>query len=149
MTQTDQELDRIERSIDIDATPERVWALVARPGWWINEQEVEPDPVIRYEDGAAILVHAKWGEFRIETVESREPEYLAYKWVEPDTGGAGSLVEFWIDPRPGGVTLKVVESGLTTLGKSHDELVQRYEGNSEGWTLELAAAQRFVLGAGS
>ena len=29
MTQTDQELDRIERSIDIDATAEKVWSLLS------------------------------------------------------------------------------------------------------------------------
>ena len=30
-------LDRIDRSIEIDAPAERVWDLVTRPGWWINE----------------------------------------------------------------------------------------------------------------
>ena len=82
-------------------------------------------------------MHAKCGEFRIETVERRRAAYLAYNWVEPDTNGAGSLVEFWIDARPGGVTLKVVESGLTRLGKSHEDLGNADEGNTEGWTLEL------------
>ena len=43
MTQTDQELDRIERSIEIDASAEKVWSLLEQPGWWINEHEIEPD----------------------------------------------------------------------------------------------------------
>jgi len=32
--------DSIERSIDISADAERVFALVSRPGWWINEGAV-------------------------------------------------------------------------------------------------------------
>ena len=144
-TQPDTELDRIERSIDIDASAEKVWALIARPGWWINENDVDPDPVIRQEsDDTAVLVHEKWGEFTLRTVESDEPRYVAYRWIEADS--AGTLVEFWIDERPGGVTLRVVESGLTELDKEHADLVRHFEGNSEGWELELRAALRFVTG---
>jgi len=56
----------------------------------------------------------------------------------------------WIDERPGGVTLRVVESGLAGLGKDSDALRKHYEGNSEGWEAQLQAAKRFVLGdAGS
>lgn len=40
-------LDRIDRSIDIDAPAGRVWDLVARPGWWINEGDVDPQPDLR------------------------------------------------------------------------------------------------------
>ena len=58
----------------------------------------------------------------------------------------GTLVEFWVEDRPGGVTLKVVESGLAGLGKDADALRQHYEGNSEGWEKELEAARRFVAG---
>ena len=34
-----EDLKRVgtERQIDIDATAERVWALVSTPGWWIND----------------------------------------------------------------------------------------------------------------
>ena len=35
-------LDRIDRSIDIDAPAARVWSLVSRPWWWINEGTVDP-----------------------------------------------------------------------------------------------------------
>ena len=146
MTQTDQELDRIERSIDIEASAEKVWSLLEQPGWWINEHEIEPDTPRRDEgDGVSVLLHEKWGEFRIVTVESDPPRYLRYRWIEPDRDGAGTDVEFWVEDRPGGgVSLRVVESGLTTLGKTHDELVKHHDGNSEGWELELAAAARYV-----
>ena len=145
MTQTDTTLDRIERSIEIDATAEKVWALLERPGWWINEHEVDPDPVIRWEsDDVAIVVHEKFGEFELRRVEATPPRYISWRWIEADN--AGTLVEFWVDDRPGGVTLKVVESGLAGLGKDAEALRKHYDGNSEGWEVELAAARRFVLG---
>jgi uncharacterized protein YndB with AHSA1/START domain len=153
MTQTDGqidgELDRIERSIDIDASAEKVWSLIERPGWWINEHDVDPDPEVRWEsDDTAVLVHEKWGTFRLRRLEAAPPRYISWRWFDHDD--AGSLVEFWVDDRPGGVTLKVVESGLAGLGKDHDALRKHYDGNSEGWELQLAAAQRFVVGdAGS
>ena len=145
MTQTDQELDRIERSIDIDAPAERVWTLLERPGWWINEHDVDPDPVIRWEsETLAVVVHEKWGEFRLERLAADPPRYMSYRWIEHDD--AGTVVEFWVEDRSGGVTLKVVESGLTGLGKDAEALRKHHEGNSEGWEKELEAAKRFVLG---
>ena len=42
-------LDRIDRTIDIDASAERVWDLVTRPGWWINEGTVDDDPDVRVD----------------------------------------------------------------------------------------------------
>ena len=146
MTQTDTELDRIERSIEIDATAERVWSLVSRPGWWINEHDVEPDTETRNEgDGVTLVIHPKWGEFRIATEETDPPRYARYRWNDPE-GPGGTTVEFWVADRPGGVTLRVLESGILSLGKSQAELAKYHAGNSEGWELELAAAARFVLG---
>ena len=149
MTGTDQydaTLDRIERTIDIDATAERVWSLVQRPGWWINEHDVDPDPVITWEEeDTAVVVHEKFGEFRLVRLESDPPRYICYRWLESPE--AGTRVEFWIEDRPGGVRLRVVESGLTGLGKDPAALRQHHEGNSHGWEQELQAARRFVLGS--
>ena len=148
MTQTDQELDRIERRIDIDATAEKVWQLIERPGWWINEHEVDPDPTIRQEeDGLAVLVHPTWGEFRIQTVEAERPRRLAYRWIDNDHPDTGTLVEFSIDERAeGGVTLTVVESGFTGLKKDREAIARQVTENTHGWELELQAAQRYVAG---
>jgi uncharacterized protein YndB with AHSA1/START domain len=137
-------LDRIDRSIEIDASAERVWDLVTRPGWWINEGAVEVDPDVRVEGSTTVLTHAKFGEFRLETVESRPTTYIAYRWLEPDMDGAGTLVEFRIEPRGDGVTLSVAESGFSRLGKSREEWLKRREGNDTGWQEELRAAKTFV-----
>jgi uncharacterized protein YndB with AHSA1/START domain len=141
-------LDRIDRSIDIDASVERVWDLVTRPGWWINEGSVDPDPDVRVDGSTTVLTHPAYGVFRLETVESRPPSYVAYRWLDPDAD-AGTLVEFRIEPRDGGVTLTVAESGFSQLGKPREEWLKRREGNVEGWAAELEAARRYVEGPGA
>lgn len=151
------ELDTITRQIDIDATPERVWALVCRPGWYVNDGTVyseadmgtklncrtETDAQGRQVD---VLDVAGKGEFRFRTVELDEPRYAAFRWLgtpwrEPTEG---TLVEFWIDERPGGVTLRVKESGFSTLADDPADWLKEREGNDRGWSLELAAGKTWV-----
>jgi uncharacterized protein YndB with AHSA1/START domain len=136
-------LDRIDRSIDIDAPPERVWELVSRPGWWINEGAVDPEPDLRVTEGHAVLRHPAYGEFRLEVLASRPPSYVSYHWLDPEAT-AGTLVEFWVEPREGGVTLRVAESGFSRLGKAREDWIAHREGNVEGWASELAAARTWV-----
>jgi uncharacterized protein YndB with AHSA1/START domain len=138
-------LDRIDRSIEIDASAERVWELVTRPGWWINEGSVDPDPDVRVDGSMTVLTHPAYGEFRLETVASRPHSYVAYRWLDPDAD-AGTLVEFQIEPRDGGVTLSVAESGLSRLGKPREAWLKHREGNITGWENELSAAKDFVEG---
>jgi uncharacterized protein YndB with AHSA1/START domain len=146
MTQTDDVLDRIERTIDIDASAEKVWSLVARPGWWINDQEVDPDPVLRKDGDYDVLVHPKHGEFRLQTLRSEPPRHVAYHWVDNVAPEAGTTVEFWIEDRADGVTLRVVESGFSGLKKDRAAIAHQVEENTRGWQIELEAARRFVTG---
>jgi uncharacterized protein YndB with AHSA1/START domain len=150
MTQTgqdlDPELDRIERSIDIDAPAERVWSLVSMPGWWINEREIDPDQKTRVEGDLTVVVHPKYGEFRLQTLESDEPRHVVFRWVDNASEDAGTRVEFWIEDRPGGVNLRVVESGFTSLQKDREAIIDHVAGNTEGWEVELDAARRFLVG---
>lgn len=148
MTQIDQELDRIERSISIQASPETVWKLIARPGWWINEGAVEPDMEVRSEAEYDVVVHDKYGEFRLKTIESDRPRYVSYRWIDPGSE-SGTLVEFWIEEQQNdSVILRVVESGFAHLGKSREEVAEHVEENTDGWETELEAAKRFVTTAG-
>ena len=152
MTQTDgqvdAELDRIERSIEIDASAEKVWSLVARPGWWINDSEIEPDVEVRREGDLDVLVHPKHGEFRLRTLESDEPRYIAYHWVDNVAPEAGTTVEFWIEEREGGVTLKVLESGFEKLKKDRAAIDHQIKQNTEGWRIEIGLAKAYAEGGG-
>ena len=141
-----RELDRIERSIDIDASAEKVWDLITRPGWWINEGEVDQVADVRREGDLDVVTHPKWGEFRIGTVESDRPRRLTYRWHDNASGGA-TTVAFRIAEREGGVTLSVVESGFLTLEKSREDVLNHVAENTDGWVKELEAARRYVTGA--
>lgn len=140
------ELDRIERSIDIDAGVERVWSLVTRPGWWINDEEIDPVPVIRREGDVDVVVHPTYGEFRLRTLRREEPWHIAYHWVDNVAPEAGTTVEFWIEERGSGVTLRVVESGFSGLKKDRAAIDHQIEENTRGWEVELDAARRYLAG---
>ncbi|MGW6316411.1 ATPase [Streptomyces sp. NPDC055099] len=150
-TRTDTELaelDRISRQIDIDAPAERVWELIARPGWYINDGTVDGDPDLRHEGDVAVLRHPTLGEFRFRTVTLDKPRYASFRWIgtpSRDESTPSTLVEFWIDERSGGgVTLRVVESGFSSLADDAAAWLKEREGNDEGWIIELAAAKVFV-----
>lgn len=145
------ELDRIAKQIDIDAPAERVWELVVRPGWYINDGAIQAEPDLHYEGDVAVVRHPSLGEFRFRTVELDEPRYAAFRWIgapSREDATASTLVEFWIDEREsGGVTLRVVESGFTGLGDDPAAWLREREGNDQGWSHELAAAKAFVEGS--
>ena len=56
-----EDLDRIDREIDIDASAERVWDLVARPGWYINQGTVVSNPVLETDGDVTVLHHPSTG----------------------------------------------------------------------------------------
>lgn len=142
------ELDRIARQIDIDAPADRVWDLVVRPGWYINEGEVDPAQEVRYEGDVAVVRDESLGEFRFRTVELDKPRYAAFRWLSTPSRNeseGSTLVEFWIDERPGGgVTLRVVESGFSGLADDPAVWLKEREGNDKGWLEELAAGKAYV-----
>jgi uncharacterized protein YndB with AHSA1/START domain len=142
------ELDRIARQIDIDAPAERVWELVARTGWYINDGVVDAEPDLRYEGDVAVVRHQSLGEFRFRTVALDKPRYAAFRWIGTparDESTPSTLVEFWIDERAGGgVTLRVVESGFSGLADDPAAWLKEREGNDKGWLEELEAAKAFV-----
>jgi uncharacterized protein YndB with AHSA1/START domain len=141
------ELDSIARRIDIDAPADRVWELIARPGWYINDGTVEAEPDLRYEGNVAVVTHQGLGEFRFRTVQLDKPRYAAFRWLSTPSRAVseGTLVEFWIDDRAGGgVTLRVLESGFSTLSEDPATWLKEREGNDRGWMEELAAAKAFV-----
>ncbi|MDQ3383311.1 MAG: ATPase [Actinomycetota bacterium] len=145
--------DRIERSIHIEASPQRVWALIARPGWWINEGTVTDLPT-EVDGDVSTVTHPTYGEFRIQTVTLDDPRYAAYRWLGGEAGADGAadapttLVEFWIDEQDGGVSLRVVESGFASLPGDDADRHRAFEENDQGWEQELRAARAHVTGSG-
>ncbi len=149
MPQTPAVADAIERQIDIAASAERVYDLVSRPGWWINDGTVT-DNIVVTEGDVSTVTHAQYGEFRIRTVDADPPRYVSFRWLggerEQERAEApGNLVEFFVTANAaGGVTLRVVESGFTTLPGTDEERRKNYEANSVGWDQEMEAARTYV-----
>lgn len=137
--------DTIEREITIAAPVDVVWPLVSEPGWWINEGEIREHTIVAAGDNTWKITDAKHGEFLIEAVEADQPRSVSFRWLagEGDEGQPGQLrtvVRFTLEAVEAGTTVRVVESGFTT-GTVDQKRVKTYEGNSEGWEIELAAAK--------
>ncbi|MGW9266862.1 ATPase [Gordonia terrae] len=141
------DFDRIEREVSIDASAERVWSLVSEPGWFINDKAITEHRIERAGDLSTVHdpVH---GAFTFRTVELDEPRYAAFRWLADaaDPQSDSTLVEFWITPSDAGVLLKVVESGFASLPGTDVERRARFDGNNEGWTIELELARTHLGG---
>ncbi|GAA1452401.1 SRPBCC domain-containing protein [Nocardiopsis tropica] len=139
----DEVSDRIERQVDIAAPARRVWELVSRPGWFINDGAVV-DHVIEQDGDVSVVRDPVHGDFRIRTEKLDPPGYAAFRWLGGEEGGS-TLVEFWIEElETGGVTLSVAESGFSSLGGTEAERRRRVEENTRGWEEELGAARSFL-----
>lgn len=133
--------DRIEQEITINASLDRVWELVSRPGWWVPsevEQPYELAPGSKTE-----RISEKWGRFVIEVVRIEPRTYAAFRWastfpgadVEPDNS---TLVEFAVAPVGDAVCVTVTESGFASLNTTEATRKSGFEDNTKGWSLELA-----------
>ncbi len=137
--------ERIEREIVIEASPERVWAVLTEPehvGVWFAES-VEGD----LRPGAAsVLTWEEHGSFNIQVEKAEPPRYYAFRWAARSPGadpgeGNSTLVEFRLIPEADGTRLHVVESGFRDL---HDEQAEYVRDNTQGWVGALDSLQRYV-----
>ncbi|MBE2998533.1 SRPBCC domain-containing protein [Nocardiopsis sp. HNM0947] len=131
-------MDNVERHVDIDAPPERVWELLTRPGWFVNDGEIVAHEVEDLGEGAYLVTDPVHGSFRIEEVRLEPHTRAVFRWhrgTGPDD--PATQVEFRLAERPGGVRLTVVESGLEALGVDR----RLRQGQEQGWTEELEVAR--------
>lgn len=139
--------DRIERSIEIAASAERVWPIVCEPGWWINDGTIVAHRISDGDDGTVIVHDDTHGAFRLRVEKLDAPHYAAFRWIgredQAAERGSGTLTEFWLEETTGGVVLRVVESGLDQIAVEQREAYLK--DNTEGWETELAAARTSAL----
>jgi uncharacterized protein YndB with AHSA1/START domain len=144
--------DSIERETTIDATVERVWAVITEPehvGRWFGDAGAEID----LRPGGEMVM--RWAEYgtaraRVEVVEP--PRRFAYRWFHnshTDDGGEhtpanSTLVEFTLRPDGDATRLRVVESGFAGLGVSDEVRAKDFEGNTKGWAHELGELAEYV-----
>ncbi|MEV4430413.1 SRPBCC family protein [Streptomyces sp. NPDC049602] len=140
--------DRIEREILIDAPLERVWTLVAQPGFWVADEASLAGTVAR-EGESMVARNPEYGDFPVRVEKVEPPAYLAYRWAsafpgEGLTDGNSTLVEFTLAPEGSGTRLKVVESGFAALAGPEELRAKAVRDNSGGWPQVLDAFKKRV-----
>jgi uncharacterized protein YndB with AHSA1/START domain len=138
--------DRIERETLIAAPLERVWSLVAQPGFWVAEEASLPGTVAR-EGESMVAKNAEYGEFPVRVEKVEPPTYLAYRWASAFPGAElrennSTLVEFTLSPDGDKTRLRVVESGFAALAGSEELRSKAVEDNTGGWPGVLDALKK-------
>lgn len=125
--------DTIERTLELEATPEDVWRALTDPTelsrWFGDTTELKPQ--VGADGWFGWESH---GRFAMRVEECEPPRRFAWRWVhEPETpvdDAPSTLVEWTLTPRDGGgTTLHLRESGFQTE--------KHFQDNSGGWTHEL------------
>ncbi|MEV0718777.1 SRPBCC domain-containing protein [Asanoa sp. NPDC050611] len=136
-------MDRIEREIFIAAAPERVWPLVAEPGFWATDDDSVRGTHVS-EGERLVARHSQHGDFPMLVEKVDPPRYLAYRWNSAFPGedlrdDNGTLVEFTLIPEAGGTRLRVVESGFAALPTPEANRRKVIDDHTAGWESCLPA----------
>ncbi|GAB3051925.1 SRPBCC family protein [Intrasporangium mesophilum] len=132
--------DRIERETLISAPLERVWSLVAAPGFWVYDKAPQSadDTVVAAEGQSVVVNHPEYGDFPVEVVKVEPQTYLAYRWAsafpgEPVRDDNSTLIEFTLASEGDQTRLKVVESGFAALVGGEQVGAKAHADNTGGW----------------
>jgi uncharacterized protein YndB with AHSA1/START domain len=136
------EQDRVERTVHIVATTERVWDIVTKPehiGHWFGHGT--PATVDLRPDGIMVVEPGPPGErYLARIVKLDPPHYFSYRWASafPEVLADetnSTLVEFHLAVEGATTRLTVCESGFATLKiPAGREAYASYESHSQGWT---------------
>ncbi|MCX4782041.1 SRPBCC domain-containing protein [Streptomyces sp. NBC_01264] len=140
--------DRIERDTLIEASLERVWSLVAEPGFWVADEGSLAGTVAR-EGESVVARNSEYGEFPVRVEKVDPPTYLAYRWASAFPGQElradnSTLVEFTLSREGDKTRLRVVESGFAALAGSEELRDKALKDNTGGWPQVLDAFKKRV-----
>lgn len=127
--------DRIETSVNITASRERVWELVSEPGWWINSGTLGGHRIER--SGAECTVtDATLGVFAVGVVALEPMTRAVFTWQPGGDDVPRTTVEFTLTTVTADtVRVSVVETGFAQMDP--DQHRRNYDDNVSGWTEEL------------
>lgn len=141
--------DLIEREIRIEASPERVWAVLTEPalvGEWFSPGA--PAEIDLRPGGIMVLDHGEHGLFTTVIVEVDPPRTFSYRWAsaypgELATETNSTLVEFTLVPEGDATLLRLVESGFDRLDLPAASKAG-YASHSNGWTEVMGNLQKLA-----
>jgi uncharacterized protein YndB with AHSA1/START domain len=143
----------IEHEIFIDAPIDVVWRTLTEPDqivqWFTDRAELDLRPggagVLTWEDKAT--TRPVTSALVVETVEP--PTRFSFRWNQPagetPVDGNSMLVEFTLEAHgPERTHLRVVETGLGTIGWSDDDTARYLEEHRNGWSVHIASLQALL-----
>jgi uncharacterized protein YndB with AHSA1/START domain len=139
--------DRIERTVELDHPPDKVWAALTTAeglGTWFGDAgariDLRPGGAAEMTWSGGYTVH-----MRVERVE--EPSVFGYTWQVkglPEDDPRRTYVEFTLEPAGAGTRLTVVETGFAQL--PGDVYGEEYQGHVSGWRSELDELASYLSG---
>lgn len=144
--------DRIEKSIELRAPVPRVWRALTEHhefGAWFRVKLDEPFKVGEESHGSILYPgyeHLTWRA----VIQQIDPEqFFAFTWhpyaVDPKVDYSEetpTLVEFHLEPTPGGTRVTLTESGFTDL--PDERRSEAYLRNSDGWTQQMKNLEDYL-----
>jgi uncharacterized protein YndB with AHSA1/START domain len=144
--------DRIEKQIELNASPARVWRALTDHrefGTWFRVNLALPFIVGKSTRGN--ITHPGYEHIVMEVkVQAMEPERLfSFLWhpyaIDPNMDYSNeqpTLVEFRLEPRAEGTLLYVTESGFDALPAARRD--EAFRMNSGGWAAQIENIKNHV-----
>ena len=144
--------DRIEKTIELKAPVERVWRALTDHmefGQWFRVDIEAPFATGEVSRGRITYPgyeHLVW-EATIQRME--KPRLFSFNWhpyaVDPSVDYSKetpTLVEFRLEPAPGGTRLTLTESGFSALPPHRRD--EAFRMNSQGWSTQMENIAKHV-----
>lgn len=141
-----EEVGTIERSIEIDASPDTVFEVITSPihltKWWPDEALFEPTPGAT---GHIVFGDRASGDAsvpNITIIESEPPRRFSFRWLYPNDQTAREsnslFVIFELEDLAGRTLLRMTETGFREQGWEVATLEEQYRLHDVGWDRHLA-----------
>jgi uncharacterized protein YndB with AHSA1/START domain len=137
----------VEREILIEASRERVWAVLTEPehvaSWFGDGAELDLRP-----GGSARFSWSEHGSYDAIIDRVEPPSFFSYRWANragtQPVAGNTTLVEFTLTEVFAGTLLRVIETGFASLHIDPAAQQQAVADHTEGWSSELAELKEYA-----
>jgi Uncharacterized conserved protein len=148
----DEVLDRIDRTIEVNAPPERVWRVLTTAKDLSTWFKVDIEGEIAA--GADVWMVSKYPgyegkRFLVHVTELTPPRRFAWQWhpgaVDDDidyTREAWTTVTFTLEPSGAGTRLSVSETGFNEVSLARRAKV--FKDNTQGWAEVIVWIQKYA-----